>query len=137
MGRNTPFPGAIWLALLTALWLASAAPALAAGVLGHRTISNVATIEWEAAGGKVSQQSNRVDISVGAASFPLALSVYRFASNSASISIPVTAPTCGTGGISAPLAAAWSGQRLDPASLFEVSEILPGEPFLFVVEDMG
>ncbi|HYJ83336.1 MAG TPA: hypothetical protein VEW26_10905, partial [Allosphingosinicella sp.] len=51
--------------------------------------------------------------------------------------VPVTAPTCGTGGVTAPLGAAWSGQRLDPASLFAVSEILPGEPFLFLVEDMG
>ena len=49
MGRTFPLPGAILLALLTALWLAVAAPALAAGVLSHRTISNVATIEWDAA----------------------------------------------------------------------------------------
>jgi uncharacterized repeat protein (TIGR01451 family) len=137
MGRTTPFLGAIWLALLTALWLAAPAPALAAGVLSHRTISNVATIEWEAAGGKVSQQSNRVDISVGPTTFPLSLSVYRFASNSASVSVPVTAPLCGPDGARAALAPAWSGQQLSPASLFEVSEIQPGEPFLFVVDDGG
>jgi uncharacterized repeat protein (TIGR01451 family) len=123
------------LALLTALWLAVAAPALAAGALSHRTISNVATIEWDAPAGRTSQQSNRVDISVGPSAVPLTLSVYRFASNSATIALPVSAPQCGTAGARAALAAAWQGQTLAPASLLEVSEILPGEPFFFVVED--
>lgn len=137
MGRTTPFLGAILFALPTALWLAVAAPAHAAGVLSHRTISNVATIEWDAPGGRVSQQSNRVDISVGPTQFPLSLSVYRFASNSATVSIPVSAPQCGAGGASASLATAWQGQSLAPASLLEVAEINPGEPFLFVVDDSG
>ena len=135
MGRTTPFPGAIWLALLTALWLAAAAPALAAGALAHRTISNVATIEWEAAGGKISQQSNRVDISVVPTSYPLSLTVYRFAANSVTVTVPVTAPLCGAGSARASLSAAWDGQRLDPASLLGVTEILPGEPFFFLVDD--
>jgi uncharacterized repeat protein (TIGR01451 family) len=135
MGRTTLFPGAILLALLTALWLAVAAPALAAGVLSHRTISNVATIEWDAPGGRASLQSNRVDLSVGPSSVPLSLTVYRFASNSATMSVPVSAPQCGAGGARASLAAAWGGQKLDPASLLAVSEILPGEPFLFMVQD--
>src|SRR3712207_3021023 len=135
MIRVTPFPGAILLALLTALWLAVAAPALAAGVLSHRTISNVATIEWDAPAGRTSQQSNRVDISVAPSALPLSLSVYRFASNSATISLPVSAPQCTAGGSQAALAPAWQGQKLEPASLLAVSEILPGEPFLFVVED--
>ncbi|HYD37282.1 MAG TPA: hypothetical protein VEA60_06690, partial [Allosphingosinicella sp.] len=78
---------------------------------------------------------NRVDISVGPSPIPLSLAVYRFASNSAAVSVPVTAPECGTGGARAALALAWQGQRLDPASLLAVTEILPGEPFLFVVDD--
>jgi uncharacterized repeat protein (TIGR01451 family) len=135
MRRTTPIPGAIWLALLTALWLAVAAPALAAGVLGHRTISSVATIEWDSAGRRVSQQSNRVDISVGPSPVPLSLTVYRFASNSATVTMPVSAPQCGAGDARASLAAAWQGQRLDPASLLAVAEILPGEPLLFAFED--
>ena len=136
MGRTTPLLGAISLALLTALWLAFPAPALAAGALSHRSISNVATVEWDLAGGKISQTSNRVDIAVGPIEFPLSLAVYRFASNSAATTLPVTAPKCG-GGSQASLAPAWSGQSLDPASLLAVTEILPGEPFLFVVEDSG
>lgn len=135
MERTTPFPGAILLALLTALWLAVAAPAFAAGVLSHRTISNVATIEWDAPAGRTSQQSNRVDISVGPSALPLSLTVYRFASNSATVSLPVSAPLCGTGSARAALALAWQGQALEPASLLAVSEILPGEPFFFMVED--
>ncbi|HEX8225565.1 MAG TPA: hypothetical protein VF605_17270 [Allosphingosinicella sp.] len=135
MERATPFLGAILFALLTALWLAVAAPALAAGVLSHRTISNVATIEWDAPAGRTSQQSNRVDISVGPSALPLSLSVYRFASNSATISVPVRAPQCGTAGARAALAVAWQEQKLEPATLLAVSQILPGEPFLFVVED--
>jgi uncharacterized repeat protein (TIGR01451 family) len=123
------------LALLTALWLAVAAPALAADAPSHRTISNVATIEWDIAGSKVSQQTNRVDISVGPTSYPLSLSVYRFAPNSASVSMPMSAPQCGAGGASASLAAAWQGQSLDPASLLMTTQLLPGEPLLFIVED--
>jgi uncharacterized repeat protein (TIGR01451 family) len=136
MGRITPLSGAICLALLTALWLAVGAPALAAGALSHRTISNVATIEWDAPAGRASQQSNRVDISVGPTPLPLSLAVYRFASNSETMSVAVSAPQCSSGGRAA-LAAPWQGQALEPASLLAVSDILPGEPFLFLVEDAG
>jgi uncharacterized repeat protein (TIGR01451 family) len=137
MGRTLPLPGAILLALLTALWLAVAAPALAAGAPGQRTISNVATVEWDSAGGKASQQSNRVDIDVRPASTPLSLAVYRFAAGSTGLPMPVRAPVCGADGPSVRLAAAWNGQRLDPAEVVAASEILPGEPFLFLVEDQG
>jgi uncharacterized repeat protein (TIGR01451 family) len=135
MGRTTPLPGAILLALLTALWLAAAAPALAAGAPGARTISNVATIEWDSAGGKVSHQSNRIDIGVGPASSPASLAAYRFAPGSPTLSMPVAAPQCGAADSRALLAAAWQGRSLDPASLLTATEILSGEPLLFVVED--
>ncbi|HEX8448660.1 MAG TPA: DUF11 domain-containing protein, partial [Allosphingosinicella sp.] len=140
MGRITPLPGAILLALLTALWLAVAAPALAAGAPGPRTISNIATIEWELAGGKISQQSNRVDIDVGPASIPASLAAYRFAPGSPSLPMPilsmaVAAPQCGAADSRALLAAAWQSRSLDPASLTAAAEIVSGEPLLFVVED--
>ncbi len=137
MGRTTPLAGAILLALLSALWLAVAAPALAAGAAGARTISNVATVEWESAGGKVSQQSNRVDISVGPASSPVSLGAYRFASGTSTLSMALSAPQCGAGGARASLNSAWQEQKLDPASLLSSTEILPGEPLLFVVDDAG
>lgn len=137
MGRMTPLPGAILLALLAALWLAVAAPALAAGVPERRTISNVATLEWDSAGGKVSQQSNRVDIDVGPASLPVSLAAYRFASGSPTLSMAVSAPQCGAGDARASLTSAWQGQNLDPASLLTAAEILAGEPVLFVVDAAG
>jgi uncharacterized repeat protein (TIGR01451 family) len=137
MGLNTPLKGAIPLALLTALWLAVCAPALAAGAPGHRTISNVATIEWDVAGNKVSQQSNKVDIEVGPISIPASLGAYRFGSSSSAMSTPVSAPQCDAGGTRASLTSAWQGQRLDPASLLSATEILAGEPLLFVVDDAG
>ncbi|MFL6845878.1 MAG: hypothetical protein ACJ8ER_13470 [Allosphingosinicella sp.] len=135
MGRSTPLPGALLLALLTALWSAVAAPALAAGVLSHRTISNVATIEWDVPGGRASQASNRVDLSVAPDPQPLSLTLYRFASNSATVSLPVSASKCGAGGSPVALAAAWSGQSLSPASLLAVDSINPGEPFFFAIDD--
>ncbi len=137
MGRTTPLPGAILLALLTALWLAVAAPALAAGAPGPRTISNVATIEWDMAGGKASRESNRVDIDVGPASFPISLAAYRFASGNETLAMAVRAPRCNAGGAHASLDSAWQGHSLDPASLLTATEILPGEPFLFAVDAPG
>jgi uncharacterized repeat protein (TIGR01451 family) len=137
MGRTTPLPGALLLALLTALWIAVAGPALAAGTPAARTISNIATMEWDSAGGKVSQQSNRVDIAVDPVSTPVSLASYRFAPGPATLSMPVSAPQCGAGDARAPLASAWQGQDLHPAALLTAASILAGEPLLFVVEDAG
>jgi uncharacterized repeat protein (TIGR01451 family) len=136
MGRTPPLAGAILLALLTALWLAVAAPALAAGAPA-RTISNVATVEWDSGAGKVSQQSNRVDISVDPVSIPVSLASYRFASSAPTLSLPVSAPRCGAGEARASLGSPWQGQALDPASLLTTAGIEAGEPLLFAVEDAG
>jgi uncharacterized repeat protein (TIGR01451 family) len=137
MGRTTPLPGAILLALLTALWLAVAAPALAfaAGVPAHRTISNVATLEWDSAEGKASKESNRVDVKVGPASVPASLALYRFAPGSPTLSMPVRAPGCGAADARAPLSSLWEDKVLDPASLLAATEIEAGEPLLFALED--
>ncbi len=135
--RPLHFPGAILLALLTALWLAVAAPALAAGVLSHRTISNVATIEWDAR-----RRPDEPAIQPGrpqrrpepAAAFPVGLSLrleQRRRSRSRS-----ARRNAATAGARAALAAAWQGResragvaaRRRPRSC-------PGEPFLFMVED--
>jgi uncharacterized repeat protein (TIGR01451 family) len=122
------------LALIAALWSAIAAPALAADAPGHRTISNVATLEWDGAGGKMTQQSNRVDVSVGPAAPPPSLAAYRFATGSAAVSMPVSAPRCGAGDARASLGPSWQGRSLAPASLSGATAIPPGEPLLFVVD---
>ncbi|MFT4026663.1 MAG: hypothetical protein QM676_07675 [Novosphingobium sp.] len=128
--------GALKLALLTAL---AAAPVLAQdaaeaplAVGNGRVISNVATIEWDQGTQRLSQASNQVDVTVTDLPVPLTLSAYRFADNSASVQFPVSAPLCGGG--PAALAPAWSRQSLSPASVIGVTEIRPGEPFLFKIE---
>jgi uncharacterized repeat protein (TIGR01451 family) len=136
MRRTTLLAGALLLALLAAIGLAVAAPALAlaAGVPVHRVISNVATLEWDSGAERISQQSNRVDIAVASNAGPAAVTAYRFALGSPNLSIPVSAPQCSAGGSRAPLDPAWLGHGLDPASLQASTEIQAGEPMLFVVE---
>jgi len=129
---------AITLALLTAFALATSPPALAqaAGAPGTRTISNIATIEWDQGAQRRALASNRIDLGVEPLAFPLALTAYRFADNSASQHFVVTPPQCATasGPQTAVLSPAWASQSLNPAAALVVSEIRPGEPFIFRVD---
>jgi uncharacterized repeat protein (TIGR01451 family) len=131
--------GATLLALATSL--AAPAPARAGGEIAprHHTISNVATIEWEVGGERLTLASNRVDVAVGRSLVPLSLTVYRFAGPDGQESLPVTAPRCATpqGSQVATLAAAWQSEPLAPASLAPATDVHPGEPLLFMVEDSG
>lgn len=126
-------------AFALAATFASLAPARAGGAAAPRshTVSNVATIEWEVAGERLSLASNRVDIVVGENVVPLSLTVYRFAGPAGQQSLAVAAPRCATpaGPVAATLGAAWQSEALAPASLIETSGINPGEPLLFMIED--
>ncbi|HEY6814162.1 MAG TPA: hypothetical protein VI168_01360 [Croceibacterium sp.] len=126
---------------LLALALAAPLPAFAqaAGPQGARTISNVATIQWDGGGQRLTLASNRVDLAVERVFPPLSLAAYRFAENSASQTFRVTAPLCTTadGARTALLTPAWAGQSLSPATALEISEIRPGEPFIFRVTSPG
>jgi uncharacterized repeat protein (TIGR01451 family) len=137
MTRLTRILGATLLALATSV--AAPAPTRAGGAVApaNHTISNVATIEWEVGGERLSLASNRVDIAVGRNAIPLSLTVYRFAGAAGSLAIAVTAPRCATaqGGIDAALGAAWQSESLAPASLVPVRDVRPGEPLLFMVDD--
>src|SRR5687768_8628982 len=128
---------AIKLALLLAFALAAPPPAFAqaAGPQGARTVSNVATIEWDGGGQRLTLASNRIDLTVERIPTPLSLTAYRFADNSASQLFPVTPPLCTTasGAKAAVLAPAWAAQSLAPATAQAISEIRPGEPFIFLV----
>jgi uncharacterized repeat protein (TIGR01451 family) len=139
MRKLTRLFGATLLALATSL--AAPAPARAGDEAAprHHTISNVATIEWEAGAERLTLASNRVDVAVGRSVVPLSLTVYRFAGPGGPESQPVTAPRCATaqGSQVATLAAAWQSQPLAPASLAPATDVHPGEPLLFVVEDPG
>jgi hypothetical protein len=140
MNSSTRSFGALLLALLTALLIAapSSVASAAEAEAAPRVISNVADIEWDLTPGTHARQSsNRVDILVAApppASFTL--TAYRFSSNQASLTIDVPAPRCGSGagGSLAPLSAGWQATSLAPASLTPVTEIVAGEPLLFVLD---
>src|SRR5688572_24417294 len=88
---------ATMLVLLTTL-VASMPRALAqgAGSTGARTISNVATIEWDRGTQRLTLASNRIDLAVEPVPLPLSLTAFRFADNSASQHFPVAAPVCAT-----------------------------------------
>lgn len=136
--KLTRILGAALLALATAF--AAPAPARAGGTVAplNHTISNVATIEWEVGGERMTLASNRVDVAVGRSAVPLSLTVYRFAGSDSTLSLAVAAPRCPAQGDSvAALAPAWTGEQLAPASLSPARDVVPGEPLLFVVDDPG
>ncbi|HEX2763090.1 MAG TPA: hypothetical protein VHM92_04480 [Allosphingosinicella sp.] len=136
MTKRPAFAGAILVALLTAFLAGAGAPARAAVAQLHRVVSNVATLEWTVGDARVVQQSNRVDINVEGSAQPLSLAFYRFASNSASVTLPLAAPLCTRAHAgAAELALAWRDQKLVPASVQQVGEIRPGEPLLFATDD--
>jgi hypothetical protein len=138
MGRSTRFAGAIFVALLPAL-AALHAPARAWGAPApeQRTVSNVATIQWDEGGARLSKASNQVDIAVAAApAQSYSLTAYRFSANSGSIPVNVPTPQCTAAGGPAPasLATAWQGVALAPAMLTPITEIHAGEPLLVVLD---
>ncbi|HYD23476.1 MAG TPA: hypothetical protein VEB68_01675 [Croceibacterium sp.] len=102
---------------------------------GSRTISNVATMEWDDGDQRLTLASNRIDVAVEGIPTPLSLIAYRFADNSASHRFAVPTPLCTTasGAQAAVLAPAWAAQSLAPATALVISEIRSGEPFIFRV----
>src|SRR3954468_14966277 len=140
MGRSTRFAGAMLVVLLPAL-AALHAPARAWGAPApapeQRTVSNVATIQWDEGGARLSKASNQVDIAVAAVpTKPYSLTAYRFSANSGSIPVNVSAPQCAATGGTAPatLASAWQSVALAPAMLTPATEIHAGEPLLIVLD---
>jgi len=138
MRFSTRSLGAFLLALSTVLLIAAPfASAWAADAVAQarRTISNIATIEWDEGERHISQSSNQVDIAfIEAPNF--SLSVYRFSTSSASQSLSFAPSQCRTDAGLEPtrLAMAWQYQPLAPAAVIQISEIRAGEPLLFVVD---
>jgi hypothetical protein len=137
MGRSTRFAGAMLVVLLPAL-AALHAPARAWGAPApeQRTVSNVATIQWDEGGARLSKASNQVDIAVAVPAKNYSLTAYRFSANSGSVPVNVPVPQCSatTGTVPAALAAAWQNLSLAPAMLTPVTEIHAGEPLLVVLD---
>ena len=140
MGLSTRILGATLFALLTATAAAAPAQTVAAAAAVVRTISNVANIQWEAEGRTYSADSNRVDIVVDeVARRPFTIAAYRFAGNSNSVRLPLTAPMCeGSGGtVPVALAKGWQEVALSPASALAVTQVRAGEPLIFVLTYAG
>ncbi len=114
--------------------LAAALLCTAPMVARAQTISNVATFQWDAGTSRVSQASNRVDITLSRpAPITPSLITYQLgrSPNAERFAVPTT--QChGSGGGSAPvtLDGAFSGTSLSPASLDRTSQIRAGEPLV-------
>src|SRR3954471_12856084 len=108
MARSPRFAGAMLVVLLPAL-AALHAPARAWGAPApalapeQRTVSNVATIQWDESGARLGRASNQVDIAVATASAkPYSVTAYRFSANSGSIPVNVPVPQCSAAAGTAP-----------------------------------
>jgi len=130
MKNPAQFLGVVLLALLASLIVA--APARASASSGARTISNIATIAWEAGGQHLELPSNRVDISVASAA-PATLETFRLAD----MLFPpaLLGGTCGDP--SQATGQALQGSAAPPLSSFEMiatSEILAGRPVVLALD---
>ena len=98
-----------------------------------QTISNIATIQWDAGTTKVSRQSNLVSIPVDHIAPPPSLRTYQLDYTPSAQSLPVSATQChGTSGtIPVTLDGAFAGTNLAPAAVKPSPAIRAGEP-LFI-----
>ena len=101
-----------------------------------QTISNIATIQWDAGTTKVTRQSNLVSIPVDHTAPPPSLKTYQLDFTSAAQSLPVSATQChgNNGTIPVTLDGAFAGTNLAPAAVRPSPAIRAGEP-LFVSLD--
>ena len=98
-----------------------------------QTISNTATVQWQAGSSTVVRSSNRVDIAVGAVVPPsLSLSTFQFSGDANAERLTVTETVCrGTSGeIPVRLEGAFAGTPLEPASVERTTRIRAGEPLI-------
>jgi uncharacterized repeat protein (TIGR01451 family) len=98
-----------------------------------QTISNTATVQWQAGTSILVRNSNRVDIQVGAVTTPtLSLSTFQFSGDTNAERLTVPETICrGTGGeIPVTLEGAYAGTPLDPASVERTTRIRAGEPLV-------
>ncbi len=117
------------------LGLAAALIGLAPTGSHAQTISNIATIQWDAGASRVSQSSNRVSLTVRPTPTPApTLTTFQLANgrpDAQNLNIPPT--ICRGSGGDRPIAlrGVWEGTPLSPASVRVASAIRAGEP-LFV-----
>jgi uncharacterized repeat protein (TIGR01451 family) len=128
--RSPRLVGAMVLVLATGM----PQPAAAQTPQSHHTITNVATIDWDAGGGRLSLASNRVDILVGKGGAVLTpLRTFRIAAGG-DRSVSLTGAGCqAVGGTSAYSHASQIAGTGD-VRIEETSELRAGEPLVIEVE---
>lgn len=121
---------------IAALILAAALPgSIRAQDAAPRTISNVATLSWDGAAGRVARPSNRVDIAVERATITTTpttgATTYRIDANAA-----MRAPLAGTRCGESPVAwgPAYAGVSIDAAGLAPTNAFRVGEPLIATID---
>lgn len=132
MRRFSELFGAMMLALLTTLlWVAAPASAGAA----TRTISNIATIQWDLNGSRVSKSSNQVDIDVVFAEEIPELRLHRLNFTGTSTVTNLVGSSCVTSGGPLPFAfqGAFDGINPGAAPIELTDSIRAGEPLVIEI----
>ena len=137
MLRSPEILGAILLALITALLaVAASAPAGAVAAPQSRTVSNVATIEWDFGGNHLVIPSNQVDLTVTIPAEIVEMKIYRLTSLGSSLTATLTGTSCQSS--SGPVPTSFDGvfAGIDPAAtpIQPASEIRAGEPLVIEID---
>ena len=111
---------------MTALLALAVTPSLA------QTISNTATLQWQAGASTVMVQSNRVDLAVERPSVTLSLATFQFSGDQNAERLPVPETTCrGTAGdVPVALEGAFLDTPRNPATVERTTTIRAGEPLI-------
>jgi uncharacterized repeat protein (TIGR01451 family) len=131
MTRSNLLIGALLVALLGLLM--QFAPARAAVAAAHRTISNIATVEWGGEGDRRQLQSNRVDVIVPRQDNQ-SVSLRTFHIAQGGVQTSLTGSSCSVAGLSArSTGSANSAPAISDAPIVETSQIRAGEPLIIEV----
>jgi uncharacterized repeat protein (TIGR01451 family) len=123
MKRSTDLFGAMLLALMSATL--AAVPSGAATSASHKTISSVATIEWDGPAGRMQLFSNKLDIIVGPASLPPAsLTFYRLAGGTGDRTVSLAGSGCTSASAKMPGGGAAVTARVERAEQINAGETL-------------
>jgi uncharacterized repeat protein (TIGR01451 family) len=110
----------------------AAAISILAPTAHAQTISNTATLSWQAGATTVIKSSNQVDLIVERPTTTLSLATFQFSGAPNAERLPVPATTCrGSGGdLPVILEGAFAGTPRDPASVDRATQIRAGEPLI-------
>jgi uncharacterized repeat protein (TIGR01451 family) len=100
-----------------------------------QTISNTATLQWQAGVSTIVAQSNQVDLVVERPSSTLSLATFQFSGDPNAERLPVPATTCrGSGGdVPIILEGAFADTPRNPATVERTSRIRAGEPLVIAI----